>query len=146
MFDYIYKALTVWFIGFFPFFELFIAIPAGFSLKLDPVSTVVFCVAGNFFPVLLIDSGYNRLIRYKRVKEWLDRRISEKMIRNVHRHGTWYLLLITPWIGVWAMAVTARILRMKRERLAWGVLASLTIYSVALAVMIQAGIDFFSRG
>ena len=145
MFDYIYKASTVWFFGFFPFFELFVAIPVGVSLKLDPVSTVVFCVAGNFFPVLLIDSGYNRLVRYKRVKAWLDRRISEKMVRNVHRHGTWYLLVITPWVGVWAMAVTARILRMNRARLAWGVLASLTIYSIALVVMIHAGIDFFTR-
>ena len=145
MFEYLYKALTVWFIGFFPFFELFIAIPAGVSLKLDPVSTVIFCVAGNFFPVILIDFGYNRLIRYERVKTWLDRRVSERMIQNVNRHGTWYLLVITPWIGVWAIAVTARILRMKRTQMAWGVLASLTIYAIVLVVMIHAGIDFFSR-
>jgi uncharacterized membrane protein len=142
--EYIYKALTVWFIGFFPLFELFIAVPAGFSLKLDPVSIVIFCVAGNFFPVVLIDLGYNRLVRYENVKAWLDRRVSERMIRNVNRYGTWYLLIITPWFGVWGTAVTARILRLERKQMVWGVLASLTFHAIILVVMIHAGIGFFS--
>lgn len=54
------------------------------------------------------------------------------------------LLGITPWVGVRAMAVTARILPMKRKQMAWGVLASLTIYAIALVVMHPAGVDFFT--
>ena len=145
MFDYIYKAITVCFLGFFPFFELIVAIPAGISLRLDPVSTVVFCVAGNFLPVFVIEYGYSRLIRYKRIRRWLERRVSDRLVYNVNRYGTWYVLLFTPWLGIWAVALTARILKMNPKTLAWSSFSSLVMYSVALVVLIQAGIDFFSR-
>ncbi len=145
MFDYLYKVLVVWFIGFFPFFELFVAIPAGLSLRLDSASTVIFCVAGNFFPVLLIEYGYNRLMRYHRIRNWLNRRISEKMYKNINRYGIWYMLIITPWVGVWAMAVTAKILHMEKRILIWGSFASILLYSIVLVIVIQTGIEFFTR-
>lgn len=143
MLDYLYKALTVWFLGFFPFFELFIAIPAGVSLKLDPVSLVFFCVAGNFTPVLLIEYGHSRLMKYERIRNWLNRRVSGKTGRNINRYGTWYVLVITPWVGVWAIAVTAKILHMDRKILIPASLASLFLYSVVFLIMIRAGVTFF---
>jgi uncharacterized membrane protein len=142
MFEYLYKAATVWFIGFFPFFELFVAIPVGMSLRLDPVSTVLFCVAGNFFPILLIEYGYSRLMTHERIRNWFNRRISVKMCRNINQYGIWYMLVITPWVGVWAMAVTVKILRMKKTTLFAGAFISLLVYSIALVIIIQAGIDF----
>ena len=145
MIEYLYKALVVWFIGFFPFFELFVAIPAGIALRLDPVSTVLFCVAGNFFPVLLIEYGYARLMKHDRIRTWLSRRVSKKMGDNINRYGIWYMLVITPWVGVWATAVTAKILRMKKVTLFWGAFLSLLIYSIVIVVIIEAGIDFLAN-
>jgi uncharacterized membrane protein len=144
MTDYLFKVSTVWFIGFFPFFELFVAIPAGFALSLDPVSTVVFCVAGNFFPVLIIEYGYSRLMRNERLHRWLGNRFSERTYRNVEHYGIWYMLVITPWTGAWAMAVTAKVLQMRKATLIGGSLASLLIYAIVLTLLLHRGVGLLS--
>ncbi len=145
MFEYIYQAFTVWFLGFFPFFEIYVAVPAGMALGLDPVSVVVFAVAGNFKPVLLIEYGYYRLMKYQRVRRWLIRPVSEKFYRNINQYGIWYILVITPWVGIWAVAVAARLLQMKRTLLIRGAFFSILVYAVGLVILITLGVDWFDR-
>ncbi|NBD17321.1 MAG: hypothetical protein GVY04_14630 [Cyanobacteria bacterium] len=61
--DYFAQSLTVFFMGFFPYAEIYLAIPAGLALGLDPVSTVAFGVMGNFAPIPFIHYSYEQLFR-----------------------------------------------------------------------------------
>jgi len=144
---YITKALTVWFIGFFPFLEIYVAVPASMAMGLGLGSTIFWSVTGNCAPIILINVGYDRLVRYPRIKHWFDWLVSERTERWVNRYGGWFVLIITPWVGVWAMAVTMRALRMCSRRFLVYASLSILIYAVILAVLIQLGIDaFFAEG
>jgi hypothetical protein len=55
--DYWAKAISVWFIGFFPLAEIYVAVPAGIAMGLDTGSAVLWGSAGNYAPVLLLHYG-----------------------------------------------------------------------------------------
>lgn len=145
MVEYLVKVATVWFLGFFPFFEIYVAVPAGMAAGLDPASVIFFSVTGNFLPVLLIEYGYRQLRRIEWLRRWLDRPVSEKLTNNINHYGWWYILLITPWVGVWAIAVAAKALHMNRDMLIWGSFISIFLYALVLTGLIALGIDVFSN-
>ncbi|GFP28874.1 hypothetical protein HKBW3S33_02290, partial [Candidatus Hakubella thermalkaliphila] len=57
------------------------------------------------------------------------------------RHGPWFILLATPWIGVWAVAVTAMALGMNQRQLLLFTLISISVYAIVLAGLIAFGIQ-----
>lgn len=67
------------------------------------------------------------------------------MYKNINRYGIWYMLIITPWVGVWAMAVTAKILQMEKRILVSGSFVSILLYSIVLVIVIQNGIEIFTH-
>jgi uncharacterized membrane protein len=138
--DYLARAAAAWFIGFFPLAEIYVAIPAALAAGLDPVSVVFWTVFGNFTPVVLVHYGYEQLIRIDRVRRWFDRLVSDSLAARLERYSLWFVLLVTPWTGVWVMAVTAKVMRMEHRRLFLATLASITIYGVVLVVLIQSGV------
>lgn len=141
---YLTKALTVWLIGFFPFLEIYVAVPAGMAMGLGILSTVVWSVFGNCAPIVFINVSYDQLIRIERIRRCFDWLVSERTERWINRYGGWFVLVITPWVGVWAMAVTMRALRMcSRSFLIYASL-SILIYAVVLGVLIQLGVDAFT--
>jgi uncharacterized membrane protein len=141
MLEYIAQAATVWFLGFFPLFEIYVAIPAGVALGLDPVSNVVWSVFGNYVPILLIHFGYEQLRRISRLRGWLERLTSNRFRRWLDRWGTWCVLLVTPWTGVWVMAATMKTLGMDSNRFLLYSFASILAYAVVLVVLIELGIQ-----
>lgn len=141
MLDYLGKAATAWFLGFFPFFEIYVAVPAAIALGLDYVSAVVWPVLGNFTPVLLIVFAYSQLLRVGRVRRWLEGRTSERFERLINRYGAPFILLITPWIGVWLVAATARALGMARRPLLIYSFISIALYAVLIAAGIGFGVE-----
>jgi len=46
MVEYIAKAFAAWFIGFFPYFEIYVAVPAAIAMGLDYFSAVTWSVFG----------------------------------------------------------------------------------------------------
>jgi uncharacterized membrane protein len=144
--EYIVLALTAWFLGFFPLAEIYVAIPAALAMGLDPVSVFFWCVFGNFTPLLLIHLFYEQMIRNERLQRWLNRFTSPKFKEKVDSHGTWFVLVATPWTGVWVMGVTAKLLGMDTRKLLWTSLVSITVYGVVLVALIQSGIAFLSSG
>lgn len=144
MYEYIYKAFSVWFIGFFPFMEIYVAAPAGVIMGLDPLSVIIFSVAGNFLPVLVVEYFYGLLMKFGRFKFWLEARISEKVARNINRYGFWYIVTITPWIGVWAMAIAAKILRVRSSLFIWASFISVAVYAVIIVLLMHIGVDIFT--
>jgi uncharacterized membrane protein len=144
-FDYSARAASAWFLGFFPFFEIYVAVPAAFGLGLDPVSAVVWPVLGNVTPVFLIVLGYERLMRIERVRRWLDGRRSARFERWIDRYGAPFVLLVTPWIGVWAVAATAQALGMRRAILMSFSIVSITVYAIVIAAGLAFGFGMAGR-
>lgn len=137
--DYLWKAASAWFIGFFPLAEIYIAVPAAVALGLDNVSVILWTVLGNFTPALLISTLYEQMMRIPRIGQWLGNLISERAQVHINRWGVWFLLLATPWIGIWAMAVTAKILRMHTPRFLLSAFISIFVHAVGILILMRTG-------
>ena len=143
MIEYVGKAALAWVIGFAPFLEIYLAVPAAIASGLDYFSAVFWPVLGNFTPVLLIAFVHDRLMRIERVKRWLTGKRSERFQRSLDRYGGWAIILITPWVGIWVVAATAQALGMRRGVLIGFSLASVVLYAVLIAVAVALGIEAF---
>lgn len=144
MLDYLYKAFSVWFIGFFPWAEIYVAVPAGFALGLDIYSVIVWSVFGNYIPAILMVRLFDGLTRYPKVGHWLQKFSSPGAKAKIEKNGVWAVLIITPWLGVWAMAVTVKMFGMKSGPFLRASFVSILLYAVVLAGLINLGIDIFS--
>ncbi len=144
MLEYFAKAFSVWFTGFFPFFEIYVAIPYGFVLGLDPYSIVFWAVLGNFLPVPLIEFGYSKLEQWAYFRRWQTKLISPKLERQVAKNGIWFIPVFTPWIGVWAVAVTCKIMKVKARILLLTTFIGIAVYAIGLTILIETGISIFT--
>ena len=145
MTEYLLKASSIWFIGFFPFAEIYAAIAAGFAMKLDPVSIVVWSVTGNYVPAVGLAVGYDRLKHNPRVNRWIQKLVSEKAKRRMERYGVWGTLLLTPWIGVWAVAVTVKFFGMDTRQFLVTSFISILVYAMVITFGVHAGISFLGK-
>ncbi len=143
MIDYLARALGVWFLGFFPLAEIYIAVPAGVAAGLDNVSIIFWAVFGNITPILLITGLYDTIRRNDRIAAWLDGLISEKAQARVNQYGIWFVLLATPWTGVWVMSVTAKCLGMESRRYVIAASLSVLIYAVVTLALVRLGLAAF---
>ena len=142
--EYIFLAFSAWFLGFFPLTEIYIAIPAAMAMGLDPVSVFFWCVFGNFTPLLLIHFFYEQMSRNEWIQRWLNHFASPKFKQRLDSHGTWFVLLATPWIGVWVIGMTAKLLGMNTRKLLWTSLVSIAVYGIVLVMLIDSGVSLFS--
>lgn len=134
--EYLGLAATAWFAGFFPLTEILVAVPVALATPLDVVSAVVWPVLGNVTPLFLILGGHAGLRRRPRAARWLDRVRSARTERLLARYGVWIVLVITPFLGVWATAVAALIQGMNPRRLIAAASVSITFYAVAIALVL----------
>lgn len=144
MLEYLSKAGVAWFMGFFPLIEIYAAVPAAIALGLDHISAASWAVAGNYTPVLLIVFGYERLMRIEKLRNWLESRISARFETMVNRYGAWFILLVTPWVGVWIVAATAQFFGMKRSPLLFYSFISVALYGFLIALGVNKGIALLS--
>jgi len=128
---------SAWFIGFFPFFEIYVAVPAAIALGLDYVSAVAWSVFGNFSVVPLVIFFYDGLKRFTPLRRWLEPRPAERWQRAMDRYGAWFALLMTPVLGVWAMRAMAIAAGIRRSIILIASFLSITLYAVVVAL----GID-----
>ncbi len=68
----LYALLAVFFIAAFPLLEIWLAIPAGLALGLDPYTTAAVAFIGNALPVALI------ILFFDRIRIWIDNRSSRE--------------------------------------------------------------------
>lgn len=139
--EYLGAAASAWFLGFFPLTEAAIAVPAALASGLDNFSAIFWTVLGNLTPILLIHFGFESLMRIDRVRRWLTKLISEKSKARFDRWGVWFILIFTPWIGVWAMGVTAKALQINSRRFIAYAFLSVTIYAVVLTYILRTASD-----
>lgn len=144
MWEYWLAAASAWLVGFFPLAEIYVAVPIAIAAGLDIGSAVFWSVFGNYTPILLIHFGYERMRNMESMRPMLVRFTSEKFKDQVDRYGTWFVLLITPWTGVWVMAVTAKVLGMEGRPLLVAGFVSLVVYALVLAYMVEWGIGWMA--
>lgn len=140
--EYLGLAGSAWFAGFFPLAEIYVAIPLAMAMGLDDASVFFWTVFGNITPILLISFLYDYLVRVPRIRQWLERLVSERFANTVNRYGIGVVLLITPWVGVWVVSVTARVLGMSQTRLIATASTSVVIYAIALTFLLRTGASF----
>jgi uncharacterized membrane protein len=146
--QYITKALATWSIGFFPYFEVYAAVAAGMAMKLDPVSSVVWGVFGNFTPIPLLLWGYSHLMRISQLRAWLlrmEKQGGQRVKHAFNRYGAWFLILMTPILGSWTIAVVAPIIGIHPRRILLFSFIGITLYGVVTAVAIASGMNWFTH-
>jgi uncharacterized membrane protein len=146
--QYMTKALTTWSVGFFPYFEVYAAVAAGMAMKLDPVSSVVWGVFGNFTPIPLLLWGYSRLMRIPQLRAWLlriEKRGGQRVKRAFDRYGACFLVLMTPILGSWTIAVVAPLIGIHPRRILLFSFIGITLYGVVTAVAIASGVSWFTH-
>lgn len=142
---YFWQSGLVFLIGLVPFLEIYVAIPAGLAMGLDPVSSFAWATLGNCLPLALVPRFHNWVHRHERLGRWIDRFISEKWERRFNRYGKGALLVFTPWVGVWATAVSAAAVRVAPGVIVvWGCL-SIVLYGLA-TVLLGVGVMSFFGG
>lgn len=139
MFAYFAKAFSVWFIGFFPLAEIYVAVPSGFALGLDPFSVVFWSVFGNFLPAVLVTSFYDKIAGRGRIGRWLQGLASEKLKQKLNSHGFLFTALLTPWVGVWVIAATVKLFGMKTRLFLQASFVGILIYAIVIAAIITLG-------
>lgn len=141
---YIWQSALVFIIGVVPFLEIYVAIPAGLAMGLDPVSSFVWATLGNCLPLALVPRLHGWIHGHERLAKWIDRFVSEKWEHRFNRWGKAALLLFTPWVGVWATAVSAAAVRVAPNVIVvWGCL-SIVLYGLG-TVLIGVGVmNFFT--
>ncbi len=143
MVEYFYRALSVWFVGFFPWAEIYVAVPVGFGLGLDIYSVISWSVFGNYMPAVLIARSYDTIEHYPKINLWLRKFSSPKVRSRIEKNGVWTTIILTPWLGVWVMAATVKIFGMQTSSFLWASFISILVYAVALALLIHYGVDLF---
>ena len=144
MLTYLAKAGSAWFMGFFPLFEIYVAVPAAIALQLDYVSAVLWSVLGNFSVVPLLILFSSQLRRIEIVERWMSRRDTERWAPSFNRYGSLFVLLMTPVLGVWFMTPLAQAMGMKPASLIVSALLSISVYAVVIAGSIALGLNWFT--
>ncbi|QDZ39636.1 small multi-drug export protein [Euhalothece natronophila Z-M001] len=146
IFEYLGKAINAWFLGFFPYFEIYLAIPIAIAMGLDYISAVFWSAFGNFTAVPLIIFFYQQLMRIGWLNRWLhkiEKRSLNKFGRSLNRYGPWFVLAMTPIVGVWVVAVIARAVGMNSRVIIFSTLGSIILYAIVIAQLVALGVDIF---
>jgi uncharacterized membrane protein len=143
MWDYWLTAMGAWLVSFMPFSGIHIAIPVALAAGLDKVSAMFWAVFGNYTPLVLIHVAYERLEKVEKLARWMRRFVSEKYKAQLDRYGPWFVLLTTPWLGVWTLGITTKAFGMEGRPLLIFGLISLVLYAVVIAYMAEMGIEWF---
>ncbi len=138
------KYLTVAGLSASPWGEELVAIPGGILLGLNPGAVLLLCVAANFLPVLVLIFLMKKAQEVPALQEWLLRKKSDRIKSFMDRHGVLGLVLLTPWVGVYAVTITCELLGMDRLRslLAQGI--SLILYGFAALAFTLMGVEGFN--
>lgn len=146
--QYMTKALATWSVGFFPYAEVYAAVAAGMTMKLDAVSSVVWAVFGNFTPIPLLLWGYSHLMRIPQLRSWLlriEKRGGQRVKHAFDHYGVWFLILMTPILGSWTIAVVAPIIGINPKRILFFSFIGITLYGIVTAVAIASGVSWFTH-
>ncbi|MBE9110020.1 small multi-drug export protein [Nodosilinea sp. LEGE 07298] len=117
------------------------------ALGLDAVSAVFWGVLGNFAPIPLLLWGYDRLMQIPQLRASLlrlEKRGGQRVREVLIRYGAWFLILMTPLLGNWTVAIVGPFTGILPRQLLVFSLLGITLYGVATAAAITTSMDWFS--
>ena len=138
---YIVAAFTTWFVGFFPYFEIYVAVPAGFAAGLNWFDAFFWASLGNWMVIPFIDLCYKLLQRFKFMRKLIEKSLTGKWEKRIEKHGVWFILLLTPLAGVWTIGVIAKALKYNRAKLWLYSAISIGVTGLIIAILIKMGIS-----
>lgn len=141
---YIGAAFSTWFVGFFPYFEIYIAVPAGFAAGLNWFDAFFWASLGNWMVIPFVDICYEWLMRFKFMNKIAEKSLNGKWQDRIEKHGSWFILLLTPLAGVWTIAVIAKALKFNRAKLLIYSATSVWVTGLIIAILIINGITLVS--
>ncbi|PSL42720.1 putative membrane protein [Salsuginibacillus halophilus] len=143
MWEYVSLSISAFFMGYVPFFEIYLAIPVVMIAGMDPVSAIIWSGMGNFLAVPTVLFLYQLLSRWPRLGRWMKKLEYNRFRRHIDRYGGWMVLLVTVLVGVWAVAAAGRSLGMSYRVIMISSACSIILYGIATAFAVQRGLDFF---
>lgn len=141
---YIGAAFSTWFVGFFPYFEIYIAVPAGFAAGLNWFDAFFWASLGNWMVIPFVDICYEWLMRFKFMNKIAEKSLNGKWQDRIEKHGSWFILLLTPLAGVWTIVVIAKALKFNRAKLLIYSAISVWVTGLIIAILIINGITLVS--
>ncbi|WP_163930796.1 small multi-drug export protein [Paraferrimonas sp. SM1919] len=139
--SYLLKASSAWLLSFFPLGEVFVSVPAAIATGLDYYSIIFWCVFGNFSAALLLIAAYKKLVTFNWFQLKIDKLKDHKAKHYFQRYGSSFVLAATPIIGVWTMAITAKLFGFKSRKFLALSFTSILIYSVAIIASFELGLS-----
>jgi uncharacterized membrane protein len=144
MLEYFKDCFLVWLIGFVPMLGIYIAIPVGFFLKLDPFAIALCAIFGTYLPIPLIILFFDWLNRFPRIRKFLMKFYSARFTNMVNKHGMLFILFTSPLIGAWTVSITGRLLHINARKLAIYTFLGMVLFGVVLTILIQFGLCVFN--
>ena len=145
MIEYVIKALTALFLGFFPYFEIYLAVPAAVIMGLDPFSVIFWTVLGNYLAVPTIFLFFKQITKIRFIKRWFEKQEESKRNSKFHKYleksGVIALLFLTPWIGIWFATLAAKTAGMTRRNIYLFTFISIFSYAVVILVLMKMGFN-----
>lgn len=145
MIEYISLSLTAWFMGFFPLFEIYLAIPSTMALGLDMVSSVVWSGLGTFIAIPFIVYFFEFLARFQPINNFFQKLAQSKYSEQIRGKSFFFILVATPIIGTWTIGVVGKIVDVEKRSLFVASAISITIYGILIGLFTQLGIDLFKK-
>ena len=134
------KYLPVALVAMAPWGEELIAIPLGIGLGLPSAAAAAIAGFFNYLPALTISLLFKLGLTSPRLGAWLQRLRHRRIRRILDRYGLVGVILVAPWVGVYATVATLEIMGMNRVRLQLAIIVSLVLYAVIVACAAHYGI------
>ncbi|ARK32583.1 small multi-drug export protein [Halalkalibacter krulwichiae] len=143
MLEYLWLSLTAWFMGFFPLFEIYIAIPSTIALGLDATSAIIWSCLGNFIAIPFVVFFYDSLSRIKKVRSYLGKLSRSKFSEKMRKGSFVFILVGTPIVGSWAVGAIGKVIGLEKRKLFLSSAVSICVYGVIIGVLTKLGVDAF---
>lgn len=129
--------------GFFPMFEIYVAIPSSMALGLDMVSSVIWACIGNFMAIPFIVYFYNSLSRINIVNKYFQKLSGSKFSEKIRKGSMLFIVFGTPIVGSWAIGVLGKVVGLDKKSLFLSSGLSIFAYGIIIGVLTKLGIDTF---
>lgn len=143
MLEYLIIAATTFFMGFFPMFEVYLAVPAGIGLGMDVFSSVFWGVLGNWLVIPFVSYFYFFLLKSKKIKLYFEKISRSNTSQKIQKGGFWFVLISTPLLGSWALAVAGKLVDIDKRTLYISSGMSISLYGIIVGILTSMGIDTF---
>lgn len=136
----LWRAASVFGLGFLPVAEGNVAVPVGLALGLNSFAAVCLSVLGTTTQTLLTRALAHWLFTLPRVAGWWERRMAARSQRLFARRGVhWVILVGIPWLGGVPTALGAQLAGIGPVRYACWAISGLVLHAGTLALLIRLG-------